>query len=410
MNIAFYFPYPTVGGVSILFLRCAKYLTERHNVILIDINDGYMHKNLPSGCSYVNYLELDKLPDKTTIIFQSCPLWRIQDLEKAPESSKIVFWNLHPQNLDPRILKSNIGVRNTLGKMINLFSFFRLKKLRKTVSNLVENNAIYFMDGGNYQKTCDYLNVDIIEPNFLPITNADINSCLIKHKGKSYVNNEFRCILVSRIEGFKTSIVEHVITRLEHLNNQGIILTIVGDGRDLPKIKECASKLRNIKVHFVGYMHHDLLSDLICNQDLSFAMGTSALDSASLGIPTICLDYSNNEIKELYKFRFIYECENWNLGREINAMNFYEEECSLQEMIDIIKLQPNIVSDKTKRYYISNHSEYVYTLLEKKLVKGVGVSIGFILKEKLHMVDIFTKLLVLIFGKQKIDNSGFVNF
>ncbi|GIB49324.1 glycosyltransferase [Vibrio cholerae] len=409
MNIAFYFPYPTVGGVSILFLRCATYLKEKHNVFLIDMHEGYMYRNLPDGCYYINYLELEKLPENTTIIFQSCPLWRIQDLEKAPRGSKLIFWNLYPQNLDPRILKSSVGIKYKIGKIINLFGYLRRRKLRETVHHLLKYDALFFMDGENYRKTCHYLNIDIVNPRFIPITNANVGEKKIAIK-RIDDNNKFKCILVSRIEGFKTSIVKHVITRLENLNRKDILLTIVGDGKDLSQIKEYSAALKNIELNYLGYMHHDLLSNLIYNHDLSFAMGTSALDSASLGIPTICLDYSNNEIKGLYKFRFIYDCNNWDLGREINAIEFYENECSLQEMLELIKLQPNVVADKTISYYKYNHSEYIYSLLEEHLIKGKGVPIEIMLNDKLHMVDVFTRLLIFIFSKQKIDDSGFINF
>ncbi|WP_421285742.1 hypothetical protein [Aeromonas veronii] len=409
MNIAFYFPYPSVGGVSILFLRCANYLKENHNVILIDMHDGYMCRNLPSGCSYLNYLEIDKLPKNTTIIFQSCPLWRIQDLEKAPKESKLIFWNLHPQNLDPRILKSSVVMNNKIGRLINFFGGLRKSKLRQTVQTLLEYNALFFMDGENYRKTCDHLSLYIANPIFIPITNAN-GSDKKKHNKKHDVNNKFKCILVSRIEGFKTSIIKHVISRLENLNCKNVILTIVGDGTDLLQLKEYVVNLKNIEVKFYGYMHHGLLNDLISVQDLSFAMGTSALDSASLGIPTICLDYSDNEIENLYKFRFIYDCDNWDLGREINSIDFFENECSLQGMLDTIKSHPDITSEKTINYYNSNHSEYIYTLLESHLIEGKGVPIDVMLNAKLHIADVYTKLLVFIFSKQKIDNSGFVNF
>ncbi|MFB2777582.1 glycosyltransferase [Shewanella mangrovisoli] len=408
MNIAFYFPYPTVGGVSILFLRCANYLKEKHNVFLIDMHDGYMCRNLPSGCNYINYLDLERLPENTTIIFQSCPLWRIQDLKKAPRGTKLIFWNLYPQNLDPRILKSSVGLKNKIGKVINLFGYLRLRKLRETVHHLLEYDALFFMDGENHRKTCHYLNVDIVNPSFIPITNA--NGSDKKKRNKKNDDNKFKCILVSRIEGFKTSIVKHVITRLDNLHCKDILLTIVGDGKDLSIIKDHSANLKNIKVNFLGYMHHDLLSDLIYNQDLSFAMGTSALDSASLGVPTICLDYSNNEIKGLYKFRFIFDCNNWDLGREINTAEFYENECSLRGMLDIIRSQQHIVAEKTVSYYKCNHSEYIYSLLEEHLIKGKGVPIEIMLNDELHMVDVFTRLLVFIFGKHKIDDSGFINF
>jgi len=50
MDIYFIFPYRGVGGVPLLFLRFAEYLTinKLANCILVDYSDGYMARNVNS--------------------------------------------------------------------------------------------------------------------------------------------------------------------------------------------------------------------------------------------------------------------------------------------------------------------------------------------------------------------------
>ena len=46
-------------------------------------------------------------------------------------------------------------------------------------------------------------------------------------------------------------------------------------------------------------------------------MGTSAIEGARLGIPTILLDYSYKSINGFYKYEFIYEKEGFSLGKKL---------------------------------------------------------------------------------------------
>ena len=58
-NLYFFFPYRGVGGVPVLFLRLANYLSNMnvYNIFLIDYEDGYMAKNYDkdSGVKFVGY-------------------------------------------------------------------------------------------------------------------------------------------------------------------------------------------------------------------------------------------------------------------------------------------------------------------------------------------------------------------
>ena len=70
-------------------------------------------------------------------------------------------------------------------------------------------------------------------------------------------------------------------------------------------------------VEFHGNLKYKNLINLLNNSvDLSFAMGTSALDSAKIGIPTVLVDYSFKKIKN-YKFRWIFDTQNFDLAHEI---------------------------------------------------------------------------------------------
>ena len=92
--IVFYFTYPSVGGVSILFLRLAKLLRNDRRIILMDLEDGYMIKNIPDGVEFIIYTNPEKIPENSIVVFQSVPPWRIPFFSKFPVTANL-FFNLY---------------------------------------------------------------------------------------------------------------------------------------------------------------------------------------------------------------------------------------------------------------------------------------------------------------------------
>ena len=84
--IVLYFPYLSVGGVSVLFLRIAKLYRESHRVILMDLENGYMAQNLPEGVELLTYDQKEKVPEDAVIIFQGVYPWRIRNFNKFPKT------------------------------------------------------------------------------------------------------------------------------------------------------------------------------------------------------------------------------------------------------------------------------------------------------------------------------------
>ena len=74
---------------------------------------------------------------------------------------------------------------------------------------------------------------------------------------------------------------------------------------NLPKIIYCTDLAGEVLSNF-----------LVDNIDLNISMGTAALESSVLGIPTILVDASHNIYPNSYKYRWLYECKYYDLGKK----------------------------------------------------------------------------------------------
>ena len=176
-----------------------------------------------------------------------------------------------------------------------------------------------------------------------------------------------------------------------HFQGNAINLTYVGRGDEIWKImpiKKVLQDITNLKtvkkinIHIVSqitnlfsqhlaafesanlniFYHDDIIGDklrvfLIKNSNIHFAMGTSALEGAVLGIPTVLLDYSYAEFPINYKYRWIYETEDYSLGYNIN----YHYPIGLYQMEDIVSSicndnERSLISRKCYEYVNSKHS------------------------------------------------------
>lgn len=102
------------------------------------------------------------------------------------------------------------------------------------------------------------------------------------HPGKSALN----IVLVGRIEGWKSFLYQSI----NYLKSADFDfkLHVVGDGRDSKAYKKYVSKYISLQnVEFYGNVDMTTLIDILLKVDLAISVGTSALLTASVGVPTI---------------------------------------------------------------------------------------------------------------------------
>ena len=78
------------------------------------------------------------------------------------------------------------------------------------------------------------------------------------------------------------------------------------------------AKSLRIKTTYLGKINNDeILNVLIKNNiNLNCAMGTSALDSTMIGIPTIVMNFFYKPFKGFPDYEWIYNQDDFSLGRE----------------------------------------------------------------------------------------------
>ena len=377
-DIYFCFPYRGVGGVSVLFVRVAEYLAASGlaKCYLIDYSDGYMaiHRD-PSLTELIEYPESAKvhIPGGASIIFQSMTPWSMYPNLEVDASTKVLFWNCHPLNLIPSLPGfRTITSRDTfLAKLVlnTVLKNFTIK-VRRFLTYLLDKNAIVFMDGTNLQVTCDLLGVTVKTPNFLPIP-AKLTSI---HNSYRKISDAgvIKFVWVGRIVDFKYYPLKRFLEDLSILAGKSEIkfeLIIVGSGKYIDTLAKevLKSRYKVLSVKFIRNIDNENLDDFILkNADVLIGMGTSALEGAKLGVPTLLLDFSYVNIVDAYKYRWVHQSTNFNLGELVGMRNPNIFGNSLEEKMIEFQVCANQISCQELDYFSENHE---LPGIAKKLMK-----------------------------------------
>jgi len=172
-------------------------------------------------------------------------------------------------------------------------------------------------------------------------------------KGKDNLN----CIWIGRIADFKVHILLYTIKRLEKYTIDKDInctFTIVGDGEYLEYLKD---KLKDIHINivYINYMEEKDISELLKDIDVSFCMGTSALDTAKYGVPTVLLDFTYEEIVQDYKFDWLFNTQNYTLANNITDKYYKKDNQTLEIMMDDIFKDYAKLSNMSFKYILENY-------------------------------------------------------
>ena len=404
--IIFIFPYRGVGGVGTLFLKLADIFSKKYklNVGIVDYRDGFISRNLENNknIKFFEYSdnEILNLPESSYLIFQSMTPWSIFKNLKFENNQKLFFWNLHPFNFliffpfFRKFFERNINLSIFLSKTLLLF--YR-KRIIKFISFLYKKNSIFFMDDCNFLTTKEFYNLKT-NRRILPIGTNIPKVNMFSQKEKNN-NKKLNAGWLGRAEGFKKPILIKVLRDLNEYaleNKAEIDFIIISDqigNIDISPFKE-------INIKFIGQIDPKELSKISSLEiDIFFAMGLSAFEVASFGIPTVLLDFSYNKIPDSYRYKFLFESDKYSAGELITyKKNFLGK--TMFEIIKELKKQDNSLSHQTYKFIKENHdieniakefldyvsqSEAKYKdLFDKKFLKpSLAYTISKILKNKI---------------------------
>lgn len=257
--------------------------------------------------------------------------------------AKILFYAVHPETF-------------RYNKWLDFFC-----KQSKAVVDFIEtiwgDDGLCIMDwpnlkplyeiGVNKRSDVHYLPVPV--KSYLGISRNSIkdNNHIITYLGRG--NAEWKIFPVIR-----------VLNDLNKLDDQ-FKLVIITDVNSLftKMINEYVPHNR-VDIEFVNNLSGIKLDRFLYDHSfLHIAMGTSALEGAKLGIPTILVDICNEEFPEDYLYRWLYETSDFCLAGEIkDGISPYPYGEALNRMLDQIGKDGGYmtISNKCKLYVDNYHS------------------------------------------------------
>lgn len=365
-SIIFFFPYYDVSGVPVLFIRFAKALSKlNYQVSVVDFEGGYMHSKIKNDAS-INFIqfqkqELFKFEKNSTIILQSILPNTLPKNLIFDNSNKLIFWSLYQANFIPTIIPID-RIRNFQYTSPQFFSLFKkyiiknyIKDLSQLVNKLHAKNGLIFMSFDVYNFTKKFLDLNFKNPQLMPVCIDGFEKIQKTNVKKNSM--DIKILWIGRLGDFKIHILNYLIKCLNnssHLNQYKIILDIVGTGRY--KFKKPKNQHPNFSILQHKNVNHIQVKEYLFNTDICASMGTSAIESARYGIPTICLDFYYSEIRFNYKFKWLYQNNKYDLGSLIDSSQYSGDSSELDLRLNELINNYKIISNKTFDYFNINHN------------------------------------------------------
>lgn len=363
MKIFIYHPSLFFGGASVLFYRIFFFGKNLTNLYFIDCDGGFAHSRSPLESRILMCDDHERLKkeisDDDVIICVSSSIRKLKsEFELLDLNPRVLIWVVHPYEASIRYFKNARKITTTLGCVcgkyfINLF-YSKYKKTRDFISRY-EGDSIFFMDSAAVRSTNYFLDLNINEErSLLPIPYYESEALDFYKPRVKIVNiSNLKIAYFGRVEEFKFPPVAALLTSIANSEIcSRVSITIIGDGKGLDALKKRFEG--KLDIQFLGRVENESAKRFMTeNIDLVFAMGTAALDSSTLGIPTILLNPSNKESKQ--KFKWLYTTHGKNLGEYTDSPWFVDDGLSLEQVISDCIEKYDFHAEKSREYVENNH-------------------------------------------------------
>jgi glycosyltransferase involved in cell wall biosynthesis len=347
------YQYKGIGGVSLIVLNTAIELNRRNERCKIYCaSDSWAYSQLIKlnvDCELLdsNAIHIDKLSDYLspedviviTHVYISPLLNAIKKL-----SNRVVFYSVHPETFFcyPIHLDyiANLQKRNIL----------------PLVKLLLKHNSLKFMDYPNVESLETRVNLKVDNLDYLPVPVSDVEKSIRGYK----VDDKVTVTYLGRgNEDWKIYPVVRILKDLNSLGNSNIMLTVITDTNSM--FEDFIARLvsdNKIKVNYInGLSGTELENYLKQNSDIHFAMGTSVLEAAKLGIPSINIDGSKKEMPDSYRYKWNFQMKDFSLGSMVTDVDVFNG-MTIEEVWSIFNdmAKYDDISSKCLEYTRKNHS------------------------------------------------------
>lgn len=337
-----------------LFARLAEHTSKRGIVpAVIDYDDGFI-KNYVSqrgiAFDHVTYQPNGpiQLEDHEVLITPLSWLYN-SSVRNGKSTGRALFWGIHPDNIFantkfPSILThAPTSLRQLLFKACFPVRYYRLKSI---INYLVKKRSIVLMDQPNVQ-ALKVLGLDEGRFKYLQIP-IEIEEDLSFEKSRFDLEGRkiIRVCWLGRIDRDKWFAIKRayeLANKLAHATTQiQFEFHVIGTGSYDIFLDSMCRNSSQVKTKRIGSLSgKELQSYLREYIDIGIGMGTSCLEFAKLGIPTILVELSRRELSnEDESFIWLSDSRNYNLGY------YFSERCIYSLQRDTISNLSRVLTTK----------------------------------------------------------------
>lgn len=355
--IAIYSNSKAWGGVEILITRFANYLREKNIKFCVIEPEGTRLANDLSWATLVSPSKVNEISDQVMQLFFP-NVSKLRDVELRLEvfsNANIFAWIVHPNEAFSIFFPFTGKTLPYCGyKCVSWHQMLMPKHnklVRKLFLSLLAKKALAVMDGAT-SRTLKYFYSDMsIHPILIPIPTVVEQSIgeVSKH------HNGLSVGYLGRLDSMKYSALAPLVRQLGVVaKNQSVELHVIAEGENIGALRTLCQKMK-VSFHEYGFQPNETAKRIIMTKtDFAVAMGTAALDIASIGHPCVIIDPVLGLVaKEQVKFRFVHEIDEFTVG-EYRDFPFYKGgKHTIDEVINLV--QQSDVGEAGRNYVLNNH-------------------------------------------------------
>lgn len=351
------------SGVDVLFERLALYLiTKGRKVFIVEKPGGVLSSRLAGNCTILD-ATTDTPKEIGCVVCNFSRIGKAVMWAKPIEDMRILVWYLQPNDIFSTYFPL-AGTASRLGGFSGLKLWIRLQfwqywKLRKLVNLMTQGKGFINMDGACGRSLDYFLNENIAEKCVL----IPIPVPPRPRTARAVAMPQSPLILgyLGRMDAVKYSAIKPLLQQISIIGKQRNIpieMSFVGCG-PMENALEAECVRLGITLTNHGFQHNDKAIEILAKEaNIGIAMGTAALDLASIGIPTIIIDPSLNlNTPAQTKYRFVHEIEDQSLGEYRDMPLYCPGLHSLETIVELLMKWPEL-SIAGNEYVTAKHNTY----------------------------------------------------
>ncbi|MFQ5667840.1 MAG: hypothetical protein ACE5I7_15615, partial [Candidatus Binatia bacterium] len=275
--------------------------------------------------------------------------------------NRLLLWNLHHYSLVSTVLPIR-GVRNLQYKYPSAYNAVMATVLRSErtrvrdyVRLLMDRDSLVFQDRFSAETTSRFLRIPLANVEYVPVA-LDMPELRPRRARRP---GPVHACWVGRLYDFKIHILLHTLRRFSELaarRRECIVFHVVGNGPYGRTLDRQLLEHEHFKVVHVGELGLEALEDYLRREvDIVLAMGMSALEAARLTIPTVLLDMSRVSVRGRYRYRWLFERSDHDVGHAIGDSDLEGPDDSLERIVTELGRSFQELGDRCFRYCAKHH-------------------------------------------------------